>query len=295
MDERDFELLKALGKTKNITHAADLLYATQSSLSKRISAIEQELGITLILRSRQGIHFTPEGEEVLKRTAKAADQLTLMRETIDKNKGMVYGTLNAGVSINFAMFRLSEVLAQYQKAYPNVNTHIITAQSINVYHQLMNGNVDIAVLRGEHSWTGTKILLERERICAIYNQKYKDMPFSKIPYIERKTDIDFERGASRWMREHNFQPEQSGIYVDNIIACVEMVKRGLGWSIIPEICLKNFDGCIEPLYFKNGKPFERLTYVLCSETALELPQIKAFLDVLKSYKEDDYNVGNKSI
>jgi len=37
MDERDFELLKTLGKTKNITRAADLLYATQSSLSKRIS------------------------------------------------------------------------------------------------------------------------------------------------------------------------------------------------------------------------------------------------------------------
>ena len=65
MDERDFELLTALDKTKNITHAADLLYVTQSSLSKRINAIEQELDIKLLIRSRQGIHFTPEGEIVL--------------------------------------------------------------------------------------------------------------------------------------------------------------------------------------------------------------------------------------
>ena len=43
MDERDFELLDILEKTKNITHAADLLYVTQSSLSKRITAIENEL------------------------------------------------------------------------------------------------------------------------------------------------------------------------------------------------------------------------------------------------------------
>lgn len=295
MDERDFELLKTLGKTKNITRAADLLYATQSSLSKRISAIEQELGIILMLRSRQGIHFTPEGEEVLKRTAEAANQLKLMRENIDTKKGLVCGTLNAGVSINYAMFRLSGVLSKYQKLYPSVNSHIITGHSKNIYLQLMEGNVDVAILRGEYNWTGTKILLEKEKICAIYSNKYKGMSFREIPYIERKIDIDFEREASRWMREHNFQTEWSGIYVDNIITCVEMVNQGLGWGMVPEICLKNFDGCVQPLYFQNGKAFERSTYVMCSEAALELPQIKAFLDVLKCYKEDIDNEGSNLI
>jgi DNA-binding transcriptional LysR family regulator len=256
-------------------------------LSKRINAIEQELGITLIIRSRQGIHFTPEGEEVLRRTAKAANQLKLMRETIETNKGLVCGTLNAGVSINYAMFRLSGILLEYQKLYPSVNTHIITGQSKNLYLQLMEGTVDVAILRGEYNWAGTKFLLEKERICAIYSHKYKDLSFHEIPYIERKTDIDYERDASRWLREHNFQPERSGIYVDNIITCVEMVKQGLGWSMVPEICLKNFDGCVQPLYFQNGRAFERSTYGFCSEAALELPQIKAFLNVLKCYKEDN--------
>lgn len=65
MDERDFELLITLNETENITHAADRLYISQSSLSKRIRAIEQELGICILLRSRHGVHFTPEGEEVL--------------------------------------------------------------------------------------------------------------------------------------------------------------------------------------------------------------------------------------
>ena len=44
MDERDFELLDILEKTKNITHAADLLYVTQSSLSKRIRSEERRVG-----------------------------------------------------------------------------------------------------------------------------------------------------------------------------------------------------------------------------------------------------------
>jgi len=97
MDERDFELLITLNETKNITHAADKLFISQSSLSKRIRAIEEELGICLMLRSRQGIHFTPEGEEVLRRSIEAADQLKRMRATLDAQKDYVCGTLRAGV------------------------------------------------------------------------------------------------------------------------------------------------------------------------------------------------------
>ena len=39
MDEKDYELLHALDETRNITHAADKLYMTQSALSKRIKAL----------------------------------------------------------------------------------------------------------------------------------------------------------------------------------------------------------------------------------------------------------------
>ena len=72
MDEKDYELLHALDETRNITHAADKLYMTQSALSKRIKALEQELGVEIVLRSRQGIRFTPAGEQVLLHSAAAA-------------------------------------------------------------------------------------------------------------------------------------------------------------------------------------------------------------------------------
>ena len=64
MDEKDYELLHALDETRNITHAADKLYMTQSALSKRIKALEQELGVEIVLRSRQGIRFTPAGSMI---------------------------------------------------------------------------------------------------------------------------------------------------------------------------------------------------------------------------------------
>ena len=39
--------------------------------------------------------------------------------------------------------------------------------------------------------------------------------------------------------------------------CVAMVKAGLGWSIVPEICLSYFDGIAEPLFFADDTPLTR--------------------------------------
>lgn len=285
MDERDFKLLAVLKETKNITRAADLLFATQSSLSKRISGIEQELGTTLILRSRQGIVFTPEGEEVLERTAKAAEQLQLMRDTIDTRRPYICGTLHAGISVNYVLYRFPDVLAAYRKAFPHVNTHINSDHSRKVYAQLMDGEIDVAIVRGEYQWKGHKDLIEQENICLIYHEQYQGQPLSEIPYIGRKTDAVFEREIVQWLREHELSPELHGIYVDSITTCAEMVSRGLGWTIVPEICLQNFDGMIQPLSFENGTPFVRSTYLMYSETAYELPQVKAFIEIVKNSKD----------
>lgn len=285
MDERDFELLITLKETGNITRAADKLYITQSSLSKKIQAIEKELDICLLIRSRQGVHFTPEGEIVLKRASEAACILDIMRNELNTKKGYICGTLNAGVSINYALFRLPNLLAAYRQKYPHVTTHVSTDQSKNLYLQVMNGKIDVAIIRGEYEWKGEKILLTRENVCAIRSKKDKTRSLHTLPFVGRKTDIQFERELAQWMREQCIQPKNDNIFVDNITTCVEMVQRGLGWSVVPEICLENFDGIVEPLTFKNGEPFVRSTYIMYNNNVTELPQVKAFIELLKKSKE----------
>jgi len=290
MDERDFELLATLNKTRNITQAANILYISQSSLSKRIRVIERELGVSLMLRSRQGIHFTAAGEAVLKHTSESTKQLALMRKTIEASRNYICGTLNAGVSINYALYSLPDLLASYRRKYPHVDTHITTDQSRNLYLQLQNGTIDVAILRGEYDdWKGEKILLDREKICAIYNQQNENTSLTEIPFIGRKTDTEFERELTQWMHENNIRAEGHGIYVDNITTCVEMVRRGLGWGIVPEICLKDFKGCTRPLFFANGEPLLRSTYIMYSSQILALPQVKAFIDLFRNSKEEFFS------
>ena len=66
---------------------------TQSALSKRIKALEQELGVEIVLRSRQGIRFTPAGEQVLLHSAAAAREMEKMRRQLASIQGEACGTL----------------------------------------------------------------------------------------------------------------------------------------------------------------------------------------------------------
>lgn len=285
MDERDFELLEKLYETKNITHTAEAFYITQPALSKRIAQIESELDVTLIIRSRQGVRFTPEGEEVLASCRKAAAELSAMRERLALTKDYVCGTLNAGISINYSQYRLPSVLASYRKKYPHVKTHVTSGHSRHLYMQLLEGQIDVAILRGEFDWKEHRVLIERENVCVIMNREYEGCDMNSVPYIGRSSDVSFERELAQYLRENQISVSENGIFVDNISTCVEMVKSGLGWSVVPGICLDGFDGVIRPLRFANGEPFVRSTYLLYSDNALQLPQVKAFIDLVQEYHE----------
>ena len=79
MDEQDIELLKTLIDTQNITKTAKKLYTTQSSLTKRIQKMEQDLGCQLFIRSRKGILPTPAAEGIFPE---------IENDKVDKVRGM---------------------------------------------------------------------------------------------------------------------------------------------------------------------------------------------------------------
>ena len=284
MDEKDFELLRVLGESKNITKAADKLFITQSALSKRIKNIERELGVELLLRSHQGIRFTPSGETVLAHSQAAAREMEQMRIQLDAMQGEVCGTLNAGISINYALYRLPDIMADYHRTYPKVKLQITTGQSRHLYRQMLEGSLDVAIIRGEYAWDGMQFLLGQENISVICSKEYEARPLSEYLYIGRKTDPALEAMTLRWMNENNLSGQDAGFCVDSITTCVEMVKRGLGWSILPEIGLAGFDGCIRPCIFDNGEPFVRKTYLICQKEVMALPQVNAFVELLKKHR-----------
>lgn len=96
MELRLLRYFLTAAKEKSFTKAAEQLHITQPTLSRQMAAFEEELGITLFIRSGKKISLTDEGI-LLKR--RAQEILNLKEKTLEELKGkeeVVEGTITIG-------------------------------------------------------------------------------------------------------------------------------------------------------------------------------------------------------
>ena len=279
MDEKDLQIFLTLAETGNLTRTAEKLYLAQPTLSKRLQNMEAELGTTLFLRSKHGVILTPAGETAQETIRQAAKDFEDLRERLQKGRGIVSGTLRITASIDYSTYRLPGVLAQYTTQYPEVKLQVYSEHSRECVRQMQTGRPHIAIMRGECDWDEGKLLLEREAVCLIRSKANAEVPLENLRYIGRDANPEHQSMKARWLLEHKLEPA-STLNVDGLSTCVAMVKAGLGWSIVPEICLSYFDGIAEPLFFADGTPLTRSTYLLYRKREAELPQVQAFIQTV---------------
>ena len=92
MDLKQIEYILKIAEEKNITHAAEKLFITQSALNQQLLKLEKELGCPLFYRSRTDWRPTPAGEiyldaarQILILKKNAYDQDFLIRPSRKKN------------------------------------------------------------------------------------------------------------------------------------------------------------------------------------------------------------------
>ena len=115
-----------------------------------------------------------------------------------------------------------------------------------------------------------------EPVCLIRSRENASVPLRELRYIGRDSDPEHMSMKARWLMEHKMEPDAQ-LNVDGLSTCVAMVNAGLGWSIVPSICLNYFDGISEPLFFADGTPLTRSTYLLYRKRESELPQVREFI------------------
>lgn len=280
MNDQDYQFLLDLYETKNITKVAQQQFLTQPAMTKRIRRIEEELGCQLLLRSKRGVTFTAVGETVIRYCQRMLELNKQMRDSINQSQGIVGGSLSVGASLNYSRYRLPSALRHYQQLYPNVDVRVSTGHSRSLYHMLMEGKLSLAIIRGNFAWNDASILLSSEPVCLVRSHDNAALPLSDYTYIGHHTDPDEERRIEQWLLENNVTPN-TRLWIDDISSCCEMAQAGVGWTIIPSICLDRFEGDVQPLSLRDGTPLLRNTYVLYRSSCYELQQVKLFLDILK--------------
>ena len=132
MDIAKLESFLTLAKTQHFAKAADKLYISQPALSKRIRALEDELGVPLFDRMGNQTFLTIHGEAFRPFAENIVATCNSAKEYIRQIENMEHGVLNFGATNFIGVYMLPAVIARFHKKHPNItiNMNINTSQTI---------------------------------------------------------------------------------------------------------------------------------------------------------------------
>lgn len=283
MDDKDWRILKTIAEEKNITKAAARLFISQPALTYRLKNIEEEFGTQIVSRVPSGVVFTPQGDFLLAYASEMLLRLGAVKEQIKNMENKVQGALRMGSSGVFANYHLPHILKGFLELYPEVEISLKTGLSYQIVRMLEKQEITVGIVRGEHEWEGERFLLKEEPVCLVSRENLELGDLPSKPHIRYGTDTSLQKMMEDWWRKNYNTPPNTTMEVSTMDTARQLVLHGLGWTILPTIGLAKDDTLFaKALFWPDGTPLVRKTWVLCSHGALELQTVRAFLSYLKN-------------
>ena len=152
MDIKPLRYFLALAKTGSVSAAAEYLHLTQPAVSRQLSDLEAALDTQLFVRGSRGITLTEDGERLRHRAEEILALVSKTEEEFMPSSEAVSGEIYIGCGETVVMRHLIHLLHQFQKEYPEVKVHIISADANDTVEKLDQGLLDFGVLLMESAF-----------------------------------------------------------------------------------------------------------------------------------------------
>lgn len=130
----------------HITRAAQRLGVPQSSLSRRLKAVERSVGVPLFQPLGRGIALTAAGRELFDRTRDLVgaldDAVTVVRGHADPDRGLV----RFGFPLTLGPVSIPSLLADFHGSAPRIRLYLVQAHGEALAEMIRDGRLDLAVM-----------------------------------------------------------------------------------------------------------------------------------------------------
>ncbi|HWA49322.1 MAG TPA: LysR family transcriptional regulator [Dongiaceae bacterium] len=169
----------------NFISAAERLHVTQSTVSARIHALEEQLGCTLFVRNKAGTTLTPAGRQFQKHAATLVRTVEYARHDVGIARGF-RAALTIGGRFGLWEQFLLPWLPLMRAAAPDVSVRAEIGMEAELMQSLVEGRLDIGVMYAPESRPGLKVeLLHEERLVLVSTDaKVHDQPGPDYVYVD---------------------------------------------------------------------------------------------------------------
>lgn len=182
----NFELYKVfyeVARQGNITKASYELCISQPGVSKAIKNLEDQLDITLFIRSKRGVTLTEEGKTLFTEIKKVMEIIENAENKIKMTEELEYGYLRIGVSKTITQNYLLPFIAKFHEMYPNIKIKIFTDPSKDLLKKINEGIIDFMIINTPSTIPANYEVINLIEIhdCFVASDKYKELKNKVIP------------------------------------------------------------------------------------------------------------------
>jgi LysR family transcriptional regulator for metE and metH len=145
LEIRHLKLLTTVAETGTVTEASKRLHLTQSALSHQLRDAEDRLGTQLFRRLGKRMVLTSAGETLLQSTRRVLEELACTERLISSSNGERRGVIRLSTECYTCYHWLPALLADFHKAFPEVEIRINAEATREVIRALEEGKLDVAI------------------------------------------------------------------------------------------------------------------------------------------------------
>lgn len=169
----DMALFVEVVKAKGFRGAATAIGIPNSTLSRRISALEKAIGLRLLNRTTRRIELTEAGQIYYERCKRIVDEARLAHEQLGEMLAHPSGVLRASFPADFAVTYLAPLIVGFSRLYPGITFEFdLTSRRVD----LVSEPFDVAIRMGE---------LEDSQLIARPLARLPNCLYASPGYLER--------------------------------------------------------------------------------------------------------------
>ena len=241
VETKQLKIFKTIVDVGTFTGAGEQLGLSQSAISQQMRALEEALGVALLVRAGRGARPTPAGDRLYHCARQVLERLDDVERTFVAETDGRAGVIRIGAPEPPCGYVLPGALVALRRQLPNVELHVTSGHPAAMMARLAAGDVDLALLPLPIASDRLRVVeVGHDELVAIAPMEHRwvargsaqapDFHLEPIVLYDRRSAIT--EAMLGFLLEGGVFPTVA-VEIDQLEAVKELVRGGLGVAVVP--------------------------------------------------------------